>query len=77
MQTFYRPWDGVSGAAGDTIDWRSVTLKSIEISPNDVVYGSPRVSIDRASSRNMRFTGPFYPKQNLNIRLTPTPAPGG
>ena len=77
MQTFCRPWDGVSAAASDTIDRRSVTLKSIEIRPNDIGYGGPRVSIDRTSSRNMRFTGPFYPKQNLNIRLTPTPAPGG
>ena len=68
MQTFYRPWDGVSGAAGDTIDRRSVTLKSIEIRPNDVVYGGQFGFETFLSNRFLDrfFAGAYYPKQVVN-----------
>lgn len=71
MQTFYRDWDSVSGAASDTIDRRSVTLKSIEIRPNDVVYGGQFGFETFLSNRFLDdyFAGAYYPKQVVNLTL--------
>ena len=71
MQTFCRPWDSVSGAASDTIDRRSVTLKSIEISPNDIVYGG-LLGFETALGNHFLddyFAGAYYPKQVVNLTL--------
>ena len=72
MQTFYRP-----AAAGgqrpkrDTIAQSSVTLKSIEISPNDVVYGGQFGFETFLGNRFLDrfFAGAYYPKQFVD---TPT-----
>ena len=69
MQTFYRHWDSVSGAAGDTIDWRSVTLKSIEIRPNDIVYGG-LLGFETFLGNHFLddyFAGAYYPKQVVDM----------
>ena len=52
--------------------WNSVTLKTVEIRPNDIVYGGV-LGYETVLGNKLLdpiFHGAYYPKQVLNIKLS-------